>query len=203
MRLIWALIGCLVLAQCASREDNRFQVGASPRAFVIIGAAESAANMSPRYSMLWRRLDAQGAFMPIDDNTSIEARTSAGGARVAGIPGEFVMAEVEPGVYALDGVFALIPDRNVNYVAQGVVTSPERPVFEVRPGEAVYLGIWEMNLQEDRAVTRLWRLEQADVDAAIAEVNPIVGQVRAEQTQLRAVACTPHRFSNTSTRQIC
>ena len=30
--------------------------------------------------------------------------------RVRGIPGEFTHAEVEPGIYALDSVFALIRD---------------------------------------------------------------------------------------------
>ena len=26
----------------------------------------------------------------------------------------------------------------------GVIAGPERPAFEVRPGEAVYLGIWQV-----------------------------------------------------------
>ncbi len=202
MRLFWVLIGCLILAQCASRGRLNDEAGAASKALVIIGVAESSSNMAPRYSMLWRRLDTTGAFLRFDAATSIDARTNANGVRVHGIPGEFVVAEVEPGVYALDGVFAVIRDRTLNYAAEGVITGPDRPAFEVGAGDAVYLGIWEMNLVDQRASTRLWRLDAADAHAVVAALDRVV-QVRVAQTHTRAVACNPHRYNTTSIRQIC
>jgi hypothetical protein len=204
MRLFLAMVGVLLVAQCATPEDKRFRVGASPRAFVIIGIAESGANTSPRYTMLWRRLDATGGFTRFDDDNNFEAHTqSSGSVRVRGIPGEFAMAEVEPGVYALDSVFGVIRGDRINYSANGVIVGPERPAFEVRPGEAVYLGIWEVNLEEVTAVTRPWRLDQADVYAALRQADPIIGIPSMRETHTRAVPCTPHQLYLRSQRQVC
>ena len=205
MRFVLAMLGALLAAHCAtSEEDRRFRVGESERAFVIIGVAESSANTSPRYTMLWRRLDSSGAFTRLSGDSAFEARTHTGGAvRVRGIPGEFVMAEIDPGVYALDSVFAVIRDQNVNYSANGVILGPERPTFEVRPGEAVYLGIWQMDLEDVTAVTRPWRLDEADVRAALTQNEAIVGRARVRQTYTRSVPCEPHQLNPRSQRQAC
>ncbi|HYD86109.1 MAG TPA: hypothetical protein VEA80_01410 [Vitreimonas sp.] len=204
MRLMFAMLAMLALAQCATPEDERFRVGESPRALVIIGVAEAPTNTQPRYAMLWRRLEADGGFAAFDDDTAFEARTHMRkSVRVRGVPGEFTMAEVEPGVYALDSVFALIRDRRVDYSANGVIEGPERPSFEVRAGEAVYLGIWELNLQDVTPVARLWRLEQADVDAAMRRSNAAVGPVTPRQAQTRVAPCAPHRLNTRSLREIC
>jgi hypothetical protein len=205
MRLLLVMLGALLTAQCAgSRDDERFRVGESPRAFVIIGVAESGANTQPDYAMLWRRVDAGGAFMRYGRDTVFEARTHVNSSvRVRGVPGEFAMAEVDPGVYALDSVFAVIHDERVDYSANGVITGPERPTFEVRPGEAVYLGIWETNLEDVTAVTRLWRLDGEDARAAMRRSDPIIGSVRVRETYISPVACAPHRISTNSQRQVC
>ncbi|MBC7767784.1 MAG: hypothetical protein H7124_03275 [Phycisphaerales bacterium] len=204
MRPIFAMLAMLVLAQCATPEDTRFRVGEAPRAFVVIGIAEAQSNTSPRYTMLWRRLDAQGRFTTFNDDTIFQPRTHMGNSvRVRGIPGEFAMAEVEPGVYALDSTFALIEDRRVNYSANGVIVGPERPSFEVRPGEAVYLGIWQLDLEAVTAVARPWRLDQADAAAAMRDANAVVGSVTLRQVQTRAVPCTPRQLNPRSQRQIC
>lgn len=204
MRTMFAMLACLVLAQCATPEDRRFHVGAEPGAFVIIGVAEAATNTSPRYTVLWRRLDAEGRFMRYGPRRIFEARTQSGeSVRVRGIPGEFIMSEIEPGEYALDSVFAVIRDGRVNYVANGVVQGPERPAFTVRAGEAIYIGIWETNLEEVIAVARPWRIEQRDLDAALGASNLVVGPVRLVEPHTRAVPCAPYRLNNVSQRQVC
>jgi len=204
MRLIFAMLAAVMAAQCATAEDTRFRVGESPRALVVIGVAESSANATPLYSVLWRRLDESGAFTQFDDDTVFEARTQHDDAiRVRGVPGEFIIAEVEPGIYALDSVFALIRDDRVNYSANGVIVGPERPSFEVRAGEAVYLGIWQADLEDVTAVVRPWRLDQAEGEAVMREADAAVGAIRAREVRTRAVACTPHRLNSRSQRQIC
>lgn len=205
MRLLWAVLGALLAAQCASSGgDGRFRVGDSARAFVVIGVAEASTNTSPRYSMLWRRLESSGAFTRLDSDTAFEARThDADAVRVRGIPGEFAMAEIEPGVYALDSVFAVIREERVNYSANGVIVGPERPTFEVRPGEAVYLGIWQMDLEDVTAIARPWRLDEADAHAVLVQADAVIGSARLRQTTTRAVPCTPHRLHPRSQRQVC
>lgn len=206
MRLILAILATLALAQCITPpDDDRFRVGAEENALVIIGMAEAASDTSPEYKMLWRLLDEAGDWTRYGPRTILETETNSGGSvRIGGIPGEFYIVELEPGVYALDSVFAVIRDRRVNYIAQGVVVGPERPSFQVRPGEAVYLGIWEMDLDETIAVTRLWRMEQDDLRALLSEADPVVGGgVTFRHTQTRDVACTPHLLGSMSQRQAC
>lgn len=208
MRHLLAVLATLVLAQCASHEDNRFRVGSSPRAYVIIGVAESAANTAESYRLLWRRLDENGRFMSLGmggDANSFEPHTNARSSiRIRGIPGEFEMQEIDPGVYALDSVFAVLRGEHVNYFANGVVQGADRPSFEVGPGEAIYLGIWETNLNEVNAVVRPWRLDPADMIAVMrAARDPIIGAPVLRETKPRDVACTPHRMSNITQRQIC
>jgi hypothetical protein len=205
MRLVFAMLACLVLAQCATGdEDDRFRVGASPGGYVIIGVAEAASNTSPRYTVLWRRLGPDGQFLRYGDRRIFEVRTQSGeSVLIPGIPGEFIMSEIEPGDYALDSVFALIRDGRVNYVANGVIMGPERPSFTVRPGEAIYLGIWEANLEDVVAVTRPWRLDQRDLDAVIRQADPVIGQVRMVEMHTRAAPCAPYRLNNVSQRQVC
>ena len=206
MRLLWAILGALLVAQCAtSEEDKRFRVGDSPRGFIIMGVAESGANTAPDYTMLWRRVDTSaGAFARYDDANKFEPRTHSGDSvRVRGIPGEFAMAEVDPGVYALDSVFAVIRDQNVNYSANGVIVGPQRPTFEVRPGEAVYLGIWELNIVDTTAVGRLWRLDPADMRAALHQANAVVGDARVRETHMSPLPCVPRRLNANSQRQVC
>jgi hypothetical protein len=154
--------------------------------------------------MLWRRLAADGTFSEYGGRRIIEAETNARGTvRVHGIPGEFRLVEVEPGVYALDSAFALIRDGPVNYIANGVIEGPERPAFEARPGEAVYLGIWQMDIEETHAVARPWRLSEADLVSVLRASNELVGNVRMRETHTRAVACAPQRLNNLTQRQIC
>ena len=169
MRRVLAILATFALAQCAWGGDDRFMVGREADALVIIGVAKAPHDTSPRYTMLWRQLDADGAFSRLDDDLSFDAETNAADTvRVRGIPGEFEIERIRPGTYALDSVFAVIRDGNVNYVAQGVIEGPERPAFEVRPGEAVYLGIWEMNVEGAAATTRpaRWRSAPASAPAA-------------------------------------
>jgi hypothetical protein len=204
MRRLWAILATLMLAQCVTPGDDRFQAGAESDALVIIGVAKAPRDTSPRYTMLWRLLNEDGEFSSLTDEASFDAETNSGDTeRVRGIPGEFEIERVEPGVYALDSVFAVIRDRNVDYVAQGVVTGPERPSFEVRAGEAVYLGIWEMNIVDSTAVTRLWRLSGSDARAVERGAEAVAGEIRVRETQSRAVPCSPHRASNLTTRQVC
>ena len=203
MRVLFAILATFLLAQCASSEDERFRVGESPRALVVIGIAEAAGNTEADYSMLWRRIGPDGRFEGIDENNSIEANTNVGGTvRIRGIPGEFKIVEVDPGTYALDSVFAVIHDR-VNYIANGVVTGPERPGFEVRAGEAVYIGIWQLTMEETTAVGRLWRLDENDLRAVLNQSHPTVGGVRVREVGTRLVQCAPHRRNAVSQRQAC
>ncbi|MGD9968731.1 MAG: hypothetical protein AB7T59_19590 [Hyphomonadaceae bacterium] len=205
MRYVFAILACLVLTQCATREEiSRFRVGEDPGAYVVIGVAEAASNTSPRYTVLWRRLGPDGKFQRYGDRRIFEVRTQSGESiQVAGIPGEFVLSEIEPGEYALDSVFAVIRDGRVNYVANGLVQGPERPAFTVRPGEAVYLGIWETNLEDVVAVTRPWRLDQRDLDAVMSQSDQVIGPVRMVETHTRAVPCVPYRLNTVSQRQVC
>lgn len=204
MRVIFAMMACLALAQCASRADEPFRVGEAATSYVIIGVAEAAQNTSPSYTVLWRRLDGEGAFMRYGARRVFEVRSESGeGIQAPGIPGEFILSEVEPGTYALDSTFASIRDGRVTYTANGLVVGPERPTFEVRPGEAVYLGIWEVDLQDSAATSRLWRLDQSDLDAILREAGTVSGTVRMLETQERAVPCHPFRLNQVSTRQVC
>jgi hypothetical protein len=203
MRLFSAVVGALLAMSCASSE-GRFRVGRDPRAFVIIGVAESGSNTTPDYTMLWRRVGPDGGFTRYDDDNIFQPRThTRSSLRVRGIPGEFAMSEVDPGVYALDSVFAIIRDDRVNYSANGVIRGPERPTFEVRPGEAVYLGIWELNLEEVTAVARPWRLDESDKRAVVREAEATTGDVRMRATYTSAVPCTPRRVNLNSQREVC
>lgn len=203
MRRLLAILATLALAQCASSDDDRFRVGESPRAFVIIGVAEAFSSTEADYEMLWRRVDASGNFEDPEGRTAFEARTNdRNTVRVRNIPGEFRLVEIDPGVYALDSVFAVIHDR-VNYIANGVVIGPDRPTFEVRPGEAIYLGIWQLDLEDNNAVARPWRLDEADARAVVTQAHPVAGGLRVRETQTRAVLCTPRRLNNVSQRQVC
>jgi hypothetical protein len=207
MRRLFAILATFALAACASSgEDDGFHVGASDRAFVIIGVAEAADNTSATYDLLWRRLDPAGNFTPEIEggHTAFQAETNERGTvRIRGIPGEFMMREVDPGVYALDSVFAVIRDDRVNYIANGVVTGPERPAFEVRPGEAVYLGIWQVNIEDVTAVARPWRLNEADLRAVLDRRDEIAGDVSLRETHTRAVPCQPQRLNSRTQRRIC
>lgn len=204
MRLFFAILATLALASCITPDDDRFHVGQSDRSFVIIGLAESAENTSARYSLLWRMIDGEG-FAEFDDRYLIQAETnSRGSIRVRGVPGEFLVFEVRPGTYALDGVYAIIRDRSVNYVADGLIEGLARPAFDVAAGEAVYIGIWQSNIEDVRAVARLWRLDDADLRAALNSTEElVVGPVRLRETYERAVACTPRRVNTLSQRRIC
>ena len=114
------------------------------------------------------------------------------------------MARVEPGIYALDSVFAVLREDNLDYIAQGVIAGAERPAFEVRAGEAIYLGIWELDIEGVSAVTRPWRLEAGDLRAVVRAGEAIVGVAQLRETHTRAVACEPHQLnSNMSLRLVC
>lgn len=206
MRKLSAIVAALALTTCATAEDKRFAVGESDVGYVIVGIAEeSGAAQEASYTMLWRRVDPEtGRFAPVNNRTTFEARTNAhDSVRVRGVPGEFATGELAPGVYALDSVFAQIVDRRVAYVAQGVIVGPDRPTFEVRAGEAVYLGIWEVRVDEVTAVSRLWRLEEADKDAVVREARDTRGQVTLRQTHTSQVPCEPRRLNSVTTRQVC
>lgn len=204
MRYLFAILAALTLTSCASTEDRRFHVGESPRAFVIVGVAEAAANTSAQYDVLWRRLDAEGAFSPVAGDTSFQAETNSRNTiRIRGIPGEFALLQIEPGTYALDSVFALIRDRRVNYIANGLVRGPSRPSFQVAPGEAVYLGIWQVDIVEANATVSLWRLSESDLRAVAATQNAVLGDIRIRRTEMRDVPCTPQRLHSRSQRQVC
>jgi hypothetical protein len=205
MRVAVMILGMLASAACATSEDDRFRVGESEKSFVIIGVAEASESREARYTLLWRQLDNAGAFTEVNGRTAFEAQTNEGDTvRVRGIPGEFEMLEVEPGVYALDSVFGIIRDDRVNYVAEGVITGPERPSFEVRPGEAIYLGIWQADIEDVRAVTRPWRLAESDLRAVLnAADDEVRGQVRIRETRTRSVPCAPRQLNSRSRRQVC
>ena len=206
MRALLALMAVAAMGGCVTPEkDPRFQLGQEPEGFVMIGVAESAANTSPDYIMLWRKIDpVTDGFAPVGGHTVFEVHTNDGGSiRVRGIPGEFEYRRLEPGTYALDSVYAILHDRRVNYFAQGMVTGPERPSFHVGAGEAVYLGIWEMNLNETVATGQLWRLDQTDLDAAAHAANAVNGAITLQAAQTISAPCTPHRLSDRSQRQVC
>ena len=79
MRLLFAMAAALMVAQCATPEDKRFRVGDAANGFVVIGVAEAQSNTSPIYTWLWRRLDANGAFLDYDGDPIFEPRTHGGG----------------------------------------------------------------------------------------------------------------------------
>lgn len=204
MRVVAAILACLVLAQCALPGDKRFRVGEARRAYVIIGIAEAPGNTLPSYTVLWRRLDGLGRFRRYGERRIFEVRSeSSDGVQVRGIPGEFILSEVTPGTYALDSVFALMRDGRVNYSASGLIQGPERASFEVRPGEAIYLGIWEVNIVDLTAVAQPWRLEQSDLDAVLRETHTVRGAVRMVEAETRPVPCSPYRLNTISQRQVC
>lgn len=205
MRLLWALLGCMLLAQCVFGADKRFVVGAEADALVIVGVAKAPRDTSPRYFMLWRQLGADGGFRELGGDRSFEVETNSGDTvRVRGIPGEFAVLRMPPGTYALDSVFAVIRAGRVNYVAQGVIEGPERPAFDVRAGEAVFLGVWEMNVIDSEARARLWRLSDADARAVARASRAASGTLRLRETYVRPVPCAPHLANPMlSTRQVC
>lgn len=204
MRFLILILGVVALAQCATAEERRFQVGQSDDAFVIIGVAEASESREAKYALLWRRLDGDGRFAGHAGRDAFEARTNQGDTlRVRGIPGEFTMLRIEPGVYALDSVFGVIRAARVDYVSDGVIQGSERPSFEARPGEAIYLGIWQVDIEEVRAVTRPWRLEEPDLRAVLHNSDELLGQVRLRQTQTRSVPCAPHAMNSRTRRQVC
>lgn len=203
MRLIFAILSTLVLAQCATPGDREFRVGRGDEAYVIIGIAKAPNIDTPRYDMLWRLLGENGHFADYDDTRSLDVETNSNSVRIDGIPGEFVAARLRPGTYALDGVYAIIRDDRVNYYADGLVLGPERPSFTVQAGEAIYLGIWQVDLEDMRAVSRPWRVDAADLRAVMHELDDLDGEVRIRQTVTRAVPCAPQRLGSMSQRQIC
>jgi hypothetical protein len=200
---LFVFLSTFVLAQCATGQDDRFRVGEAAGGLAMIGVAETADEREPAFTMLWRRLDEAGAFSDYSGRSIFEARTNSNDSvRVRGIPGEFAVAQLEPGVYALDSVFAVVRDGRLNYIAQGVIEG-QRPAFEVRPGEAVYLGIWELDLDGANAVARPWRLDGADLRVVTRAANATIGDVRLRETHSRNVSCQPHRLNNISQRQVC
>lgn len=204
MRLLFAILSVVLAASCVTPDDDRFYVGQAARSLVIIGVAEGSDNTSARYTMLWRQLDAGGEFTELDDDRAFSPETNTRGSiRVRGIPGEFYVYEVDPGTYALDGVYGIIRDNRVNYAADGLIEGPDRPAFSVRPGEAVYLGIWEANIEEMRAIARPYRLEQSDLRAVLASEDLVVGDVRPRATETRSVPCAPRRISTITQRRVC
>jgi len=203
MRFCFALLALLTFAQAATARD--FVVGREERALIIIGVAEQANEAEPAYSMLWRRVTDDGTFGEWDEDVSFEARTSDDDTvRVRGLPGEFTFVEAPPGTYALDSVFAEIEERGLRYFANGAVVGPARPSFEVAAGEAVYLGIWLVQMDTSHAVATasLWRLDGADARAAVGPSEDIEGQVRVRETRPLDVPCTPRRMGM-SRREIC
>jgi hypothetical protein len=174
-------------------------------ATVIVNVAKALGDTAPNYSMLWRRLDADGQFAGFDDKTIIEAETNTRNSLlVRGIPGEFLVLRVRPGVYALDSVYGTVRERGVTYIASGVVEGPSRPSFQVREGEVIYLGIWQVSLTDGRAVAEPWRLSQSDLTAALAQArNRRLRDVQLRETVAREVACRPHRINWRTSRQIC
>ena len=204
MRSFFAILGALLVASCVTPDDDRFYVGQSARSFVIIGVAEGAENTSARYTMLWRLVDSGGRFADLGGDRAFSPETNTRGSiRVRGVPGEFFYYEVEPGTYALDGAYGIIRDNRVNYAADGIIEGPERPSFTVRPGEAVYLGIWEANIEEMRTVTRPYRIDENDLRLVLREADLVVGDVRPRETEIRSVACAPRRISSVTQRRVC
>jgi hypothetical protein len=204
MRRLVAILATLALAQCVTADDDRFRVGGEADALIIIGVAKAPRDTSPRYTMLWRQVETDGTFSRLEGDLSFDAETNAADTvRVRGIPGEFEFERIRPGTYALDSVFGVIREGNVDYVAQGVILGPDRPAFDIAPGEAVYLGIWEMDIEGADATTRLWRLDEADIRAVVRASDQLTGPVRVRGTYSRPVPCNPHRAGQLSTRQVC
>lgn len=197
MRLLVVAFAVLALCQCASARE-------SERAIVIVGLAEAPDNTEPTYTMLWRKVDeGSGRFADHGGRRMVEFTTHSGGTlRVQGLPGEFEVARVEPGAYALDGVFATLREGAVTYTAQGSIIGPERPGFRARPGEVIYLGIWQAGLDGHLAVVRPWRLDEADL-RAVASAAGIDGVVRLRATEAVEVPCEPRRMHPALARQIC
>jgi hypothetical protein len=205
MRSLFVVLAGLALAQCASPGGDDFLVGREERGLVVIGLAEAARTVEPAYTMLWRRLElGTGEFEQFDGDTSFEARTNAGNtARVRGVPGEFTVVELPPGTYALDSIFAEIHDRRVSYFANGVIQGPQRPAFELRAGEAVYLGIWQAQLIDNSVLVAPWRLDMADASAVLTSRGGVSGQVRPRETFTVSATCAPRRLNSLTQRQIC
>lgn len=205
MRLVFVAFAAMALGQCASTDDDRFYVGGSENALVIIGVAEAYDAREASYSMLWRRVDDEsGRFTDHGGSRSFEAQTNSGDTvRVAGIPGEFTVVELEPGTYALDSIFAIIRERRLNYIAQGLVEGPPRPSFTVRAGDAIYLGIWEARIDGHEAAVRPWRLDARDLRAVQRAADATVGEIRAVEAGTVSVPCEPRRLNNITQRRIC
>jgi len=205
-RFACVIAAAFALAQCASsRDEEGFRVGESENALVVLGVAEAADATQADYAVLWRRVDPETrAFTDLGGGRSIELQTNSGSTvRVPGLPGEFAVFEVEPGAYALDGVFATIEDGRVVYIAEGLITGEERPGFDVVAGEAVYLGIWEATLDGHHASVRPWRLNEADMQAVLRAADLDLDQMRLQETDVRAVTCAPRFVSSFSRRRIC
>lgn len=205
MRSLFVVLSALALAQCASSGEPDFVVGGEETGYVIIGVAEAARSAEPAYALLWRRLAAgTGEFGGFDSDSSFEARSNAGASvRVRGIPGEFTLVAVPPGTYALDSVFAEINERRISYFANGVIVGPQRSAFELRAGEAVYLGIWQAQMIDTSVSASLWRLDPADLRAVLNATDAVAGQVRVRETFTVSAACAPRRLTSLTQRQIC
>lgn len=197
VRIVLAIVAALALCQCASAREPR-------RATVIVGVAEAPDQTGPRYTMLWRKVDPQsGQFEDHGGRRMVEFSTQSGSTvRVDGIPGEFKVAHVEPGLYALDGMFAMLDEGRITYTAQGSIIGPERPGFEARAGEVIYLGIWQASLDGHLAVVRPWRLDESDL-RAVANAADIEGRIQLRMPQAYDVPCAPHRMHPSLTREIC
>jgi hypothetical protein len=199
MRVVFAIVAVLALCQCASARD-----ALTVRPIVIVGVAEAPDNVDPRYTMLWRKVDEErGRFADHGGRRMVEITTNGGGTlRVPGIPGEFIVARVDPGVFALDGIYATLHEGTVVYTAQGSIIGPERPGFEARRGEVIYLGIWQASLDGHLAVVRPWRLSEEDLHA-VARAAEIEGVVHLRSTRAYSVPCAPHRMHPSLAREIC
>jgi hypothetical protein len=197
MRFAFVIAAMLALCQCASAPERA-------RPIVILGVAEAPDQMAPDYTMLWRKVDPKtGAFESRGGARMIEFTTSSSGAiRVDGMPGEFEVRRVEPGLYALDGVYAQLREGAVTYTAQGSIRGPERPAFEARRGEVIYLGIWQVSLDNELAVVRPWRLSQDDI-RAVARAADLEARVLLRETHVVSVPCTPRRMHPSLAREIC
>ncbi len=197
MRVAFVIAAMLALCQCATAPERA-------RPIVIVGVAEAPDQVAPTYTMLWRKVDVErGRFESHGGRRMIEFSTGgANTVRVEGLPGEFRVARVEPGLYALDGMYATLREGAVRYTAQGSIIGPERPAFEARPGEVIYLGIWQASLDNELAVVRPWRLASEDARAVAREAG-INGAVVLRETHAYAVPCAPRRMHPSLAREIC